>query len=174
MSVQYPTRDTKYPPNETLAARRLWELATRPEDGVIPADTLFVARWSNGHYGPPETKSFELLTTDNIGPGFTCERRALVPADPHRPLTTDAFTDAATSAYEDYVRTPKMNVGTFRDRIAEAYMDAAEWARTYLAAQEPTDTEVEAAKAVLDAHEYADEPQAIRDALTAAKEARHG
>lgn len=60
-------------------------------------------------------------------------------------MTTDAFTDAATAAYEDYVRTPKMNVGTFRDRIAEAYMDAAMWARTYLAEQEPSDEEVEAA-----------------------------
>lgn len=47
----------------------------------------------------------------------------------------DAFTDAATAAYEDYVRTPKMNVGTFRDRIAEAYMDAAMWARDHLAAE---------------------------------------
>ena len=60
-------------------------------------------------------------------------------------MTTDPFTDAATSAYEDYVRTPKMNVGTFRDRIAEAYMDAAEWARAYLATQEPTDAEIDAA-----------------------------
>ena len=64
-------------------------------------------------------------------------------------MTTDPFTDAATSAYEDYVRTPKMNVGTFRDRIAEAYMDAAEWARTYLAEQEPTDAEIEAAARAL-------------------------
>ena len=115
-------------------------------------------------------------------------------------MTTDDFIDAATSAYEDYVRTPKMNVGTFRDRIAEAYMDAAEWARTYLAeqeghrrvrkyaddwdtctcgydawpcrSQEPTDAEVEAAKAVLDSVEYADEPQSIRAALSAARAAR--
>lgn len=50
-------------------------------------------------------------------------------------MTTDAFTDAATSAYEDYVRTPKMNVGTFRDRIAEAYMDAAMWARDHLVSE---------------------------------------
>lgn len=56
-------------------------------------------------------------------------------------MTTDAFTDAATAAYEDYVRTPKMNVGTFRDRIAEAYMDAAMWARDHLARQEATDAE---------------------------------
>lgn len=57
-------------------------------------------------------------------------------------MSADPFTDAATSASEDYVRTPKMNVGTFRDRIAEAYMDAAEWARDHLAAQEPTDADV--------------------------------
>lgn len=62
-------------------------------------------------------------------------------------MTADDFTDAATSAYEDYVRTPKMNVGTFRDRIAVAYMDAAEWARTYLAEHGPTDAEVRAAQA---------------------------
>ena len=54
----------------------------------------------------------------------------------------------------------------------DCFLSGAEWARTHLAAQEPTDAEVEAAKAVLDAHEYADEPQAIRDALTAAREAR--
>lgn len=59
--------------------------------------------------------------------------------------SAEPFTDAATSAYEDYVRTPKMNVGTFRDRIAEAFLAGAMWARDHLAAQEPTDEEVEAA-----------------------------
>ena len=39
-------------------------------------------------------------------------------------------------------------------------------------AQEPTDAEVEAAKAVLDSVEYADEPQSIRAALSAARAAR--
>lgn len=85
---------------------------------------------------------------------------------------TDDFTTAARAEAEEYARTPGMNVGTVRDRIAEAHADGWAAARDHLAAQEPTDTEVEAAKAVLDAHEYADEPQAIRAALTAAKEAR--
>ena len=43
-----------------------------------------------------------------------------------------------------------------------------------LAAQEPTDAEVEAAKAVLDSVEYADEPQSIRAALSAARAVRNG
>ena len=42
----------------------------------------------------------------------------------------------------------------------------------YAASQEPTDAEVEAAKAVLDSVEYADEPQSIRAALSAARAAR--
>lgn len=45
-------------------------------------------------------------------------------------------------------------------------------ARDHFAAQEPTDAEVEAAKAVLDSVEYADEPQSIRAALSAARAAR--
>lgn len=40
--------------------------------------------------------------------------------------------------------------------------------------REPSDAEVEAAKAVLDSVEYADEPQAIRAALIAAQEVRRG
>ena len=44
--------------------------------------------------------------------------------------------------------------------------------RIVSAAQEPTDAEVEAAKAVLDSVEYADEPQSIRAALSAARAAR--
>lgn len=60
-------------------------------------------------------------------------------------MTTDPFTEAARAEAEDYARTPRMNVGTVRDRIAEAHRAGAEWARTHLAAQEPTDAEVEAA-----------------------------
>ena len=53
-------------------------------------------------------------------------------------------------------------------RVAEGERDKA------LAAleAEPTDAEVEAAKAVLDSVEYADEPQSIRAALSAARAAR--
>ena len=59
-------------------------------------------------------------------------------------MTTDPFTDAARAEAEDYARTPRMNVGTVRDRIAEAHQAGAEWARTHLAAQEPTDAELDA------------------------------
>ena len=55
--------------------------------------------------------------------------------------TTDPFTEAARAEAEDYARTPRMNVGTVRDRIAEAHRAGAEWARTHLAAQEPTAVE---------------------------------
>ena len=88
-----PSLDEKYPPNETPAALALWNLATTPDE-TIPGGTLFVEKWSNGHYGPPETTGTELLPTDNIGPDFTCERRVLVPAQENpRPLTPDAITD---------------------------------------------------------------------------------
>ena len=60
-------------------------------------------------------------------------------------MTTDPFTEAARAEAENFARTPRMNVGTIRDRIAEAHQAGAEWARTHLAAQEPTDAEVEAA-----------------------------
>ena len=88
-----PSLDEKYPPNETPAALALWNLATTPDE-TIPGGTLFVEKWSNGHYGPPETTGTELLPTDNIGPDFTCERRVLVPVQENpRPLAPDAITD---------------------------------------------------------------------------------
>lgn len=52
-------------------------------------------------------------------------------------MTTDDFTEAARAEAEDYARTPRMNVGTVRDRIAVAYMAGAEWARDYIAARTP-------------------------------------
>ena len=60
-------------------------------------------------------------------------------------MTTDDATADARAAAEDYARTPRMNVGTVRDRIAEAHMAGAEWGREQALAQEPTDAEVEAA-----------------------------
>ena len=51
-------------------------------------------------------------------------------------MTTDPFTEAARAEAEDYARTPRMNVGTVRDRIAEAHRAGAEWARTHLAAHD--------------------------------------
>lgn len=78
---------------------------------------------------------------------------------------SDSFTTAATAeaqrAYQD--------TGMPRYDLA---IHMAAWARDHLAAQEPTDAEVEAAKAVLDSFEYADEPQSIRDALSAARAVR--
>lgn len=60
-------------------------------------------------------------------------------------MTNDPFTEAANAAARKYARTPRMNVGTVQDRIFEAHADGWEAARTHLAAQEPTETEVEAA-----------------------------
>lgn len=52
-------------------------------------------------------------------------------------MNTDNFTEAARAASENFARTPRMNVGTIRDRIAEAHLAGAEWARAYLAEQKP-------------------------------------
>lgn len=60
-------------------------------------------------------------------------------------MTADDFTTASHAEAEDYARTPRMNVGTVRDRIAGAHMAGAEWGRDHALAQEPTDAEVEAA-----------------------------
>ena len=60
----------------------------------------------------------------------------------------------------------------FEESARRDFLAGAKWARAHLAAQEPTDAEVEAAKAVLDSVEYADEPQSIRAALSAARAAR--
>lgn len=56
-------------------------------------------------------------------------------------MTTDPFTEAANAAAREYVRTPRMNVGTVSDRVAEAHADGWEASRTHLAVQEPTDAE---------------------------------
>ena len=59
-------------------------------------------------------------------------------------MTTDPFTETASDAAREYARTPRMNVGTVRDRIAEAHLAGWEAARTHLAAQEPADAELDA------------------------------
>ncbi|PMC76382.1 hypothetical protein [Brachybacterium sp. UMB0905] len=61
--------------------------------------------------------------------------------------TTDPFTTAANTAAREYARTPRMNVGTVRDRIGEAHADGWEAARRYLAAQEPDES------VLMDSHE---------------------
>lgn len=78
---------------------------------------------------------------------------------------TDRFTTAARAEAE-------RDWGTTVRAQRPAFIAGARWARDHLAAQDPTDAEVEAAKAVLDSFEYADEPQSIRDALSAARAAR--
>lgn len=54
-------------------------------------------------------------------------------------MTADNFTETAHAAAREYARTPRMNVGTVQDRIAEAHAAGWEAARTNLAALEPTD-----------------------------------
>lgn len=93
---------------------------------------------------------------------------------------TDAFTTAATEAARKRLSWHDMQFGDIMRPMA--WM--AEWARDHLAAQEPTDAEVEAAQGVIlaciwsDAEE--DAPQGVieyardqaRATLFAAKEAR--
>lgn len=65
---------------------------------------------------------------------------------------TDDFTRAARAEAERRTRlpgaggqlAPSMDQDAERDGYRSGFMDAAEWARAYLAAQEPTDAEVEA------------------------------
>lgn len=58
-------------------------------------------------------------------------------------MTTDPFTVAARTEAENFARTPRMNVGTIRDRIAEAHWTGAEWARAHLSAHAPQVTIVQ-------------------------------
>jgi len=62
--------------------------------------------------------------------------------------------------------------GALRATARKAFERGAVWASEQ-ADRDPSDAEVEAAKAVLDSVEYADEPQAIRAALIAAQEVRN-
>ena len=62
-------------------------------------------------------------------------------------MTTDPFAEAANAAAREYARTPRMNVGTVRDRIGEAHADGWEAARSYLATQEPVES------VLMDSHE---------------------
>ena len=88
-------------------------------------------------------------------------------------MTTDDFTEAARAEAEDYARTPRMNVGTVRDRIAVAHMAGAEWARTHLAAQEPITAEVQAFQDCLYERTLTCVPGVeVRAALSAARAAR--
>lgn len=91
-------------------------------------------------------------------------------------MTTDPFTEAARAEAEAFVRKAMADAWTDGEEFEHLPRVLAErlpeWARAHLAAQEPSDAEVEAAKAVLDSVEYADEPQSIRAALSAARAAR--
>ena len=91
----------------------------------------------------------------------------------------DPFADAARAEAErrhpdsvDVETGEPVDDWGFEEQGRRDFRDGAKCARTHLAAQEPTDAEVEAAKAVLDSVEYADEPQSIRAALSAARAAR--
>ena len=85
---------------------------------------------------------------------------------------TDRFTTAARAEAERRHIPLDRPTAITEQCAVQGFQDGAEWARDHLAAQDPTDAEVEAAKAVLDSFEYADEPQSIRDALSAARAAR--
>ena len=61
--------------------------------------------------------------------------------------TTDAFTQAAHAEAERIY--PNHDTDTLESRGLDGFAMGAIWARTYLAAQEPTDAEVEAAATAL-------------------------
>ncbi|MFC0673524.1 hypothetical protein [Brachybacterium hainanense] len=80
-----------------------------------------------------------------------------------------AFEAAARAEAERYAHTPRMNVGTVTDRLAEAYMAGAAATRDHLAAQEPSEEEVEVAARALwerisPALAWDDATEAYRDA----------
>ena len=68
-------------------------------------------------------------------------------------MTTDPFTEAARAEAERRHPAPEIETGAqlgytqteIREVVRRTFTNAAEWARTHLAAQEPTDAEVEAA-----------------------------
>ena len=94
-------------------------------------------------------------------------------------MTTDPFTDAARA--EAWRRHPDpVDVETgepvddwgFEEQGRRDFQAGAEWARTRLAAQEPTAAEVRAAAVVIwESYDLLDRA-AIRDALSAARAAR--
>ena len=86
-------------------------------------------------------------------------------------MTTDDFTTAAREESERMW--PGVGRGQSRADLDRAmrggFQVGAEWARDHLAAQEPTDAEVEAAAVVIwESYDLLDRA-AIRDALTAAR-----
>ena len=81
-------------------------------------------------------------------------------------MTTDPFTEAALAEADS--RAYGNSAGVF----CNAFRAGAEWARTHLAAQEPTDAEVLAAMTAYEGHP--DRVSAWRAALSAAKGVRNG
>ena len=79
-------------------------------------------------------------------------------------MTTDNFTDAMFAASRENNPHRDPQFGEFRA--------GAEWARTHLAAQEPTDAEVEAVADVLAESEDTGSIETARAALSAARNAR--
>ena len=89
-------------------------------------------------------------------------------------MTTDDFAEAARAEAErrwSPRESDRLPMDWLDEGMGSGFVLGALWARTHIG-QEPTDAEVEAAKAVLDSVEYADEPQSIRAALSAARAAR--
>lgn len=90
-------------------------------------------------------------------------------------MTADNFTEAARAEAERVrEENSPLEYGTIRATFLDAFLAGAEWSRDHLAAQEPTDSEVEAAILAYDdvavglGSDYAP-GAAIRAALTAAR-----
>ena len=84
-------------------------------------------------------------------------------------MTTDNFTEAARA--EGLRLWPGTDFGHLPARFA--FLDGASWARTHLAAQEPTDAEVDAARKVWEGPRWArTSSEHARAALSAAYAAR--
>ena len=89
-------------------------------------------------------------------------------------MTTDNFTEAARAEAER-VRDENspLEYGTIRATFLDAFLAGAEWARTHLAAQEPTDAECVAVQKCLYERTLTWVPTAeVRAALSAARAAR--
>ena len=76
-------------------------------------------------------------------------------------MTTDPFTEAARAEAERRHPAPEIETGAqlgytqtqIREVVRRTFTNAAEWARAHLAAQEPTDAEIEAAARAISAEQ---------------------
>lgn len=86
-------------------------------------------------------------------------------------MTTDDFTTAARTEADRRMRADGLVTQASMVR-AHGFTVGAEWARDHLAAQEPTDAEVEAVAGVLAESEDTGSVETARAALSAARKAR--